>query len=74
MTKVRTNIELDEELVRAVMDRYALHTKTAAVHFALRRLVPAKMTHQEMAAMRGSNAIDVALLPPESQPRYLIDE
>jgi Arc/MetJ family transcription regulator len=74
MAKVRTNIEIDEELVRAVMDRYALHTKTEAVHFALRRLVPAKMSREEMLAMRGANLIDVTLMPFESQPRYLTDE
>jgi len=31
----RTNIDIDEEACQAVMDRYHLSTKRAAVNFAL---------------------------------------
>ena len=35
--KVRTNVVIDEALVRKVMDRFGLKTKRDAVDFALRR-------------------------------------
>ncbi|MGH8968782.1 MAG: type II toxin-antitoxin system VapB family antitoxin [Actinomycetes bacterium] len=49
----RTNIDLDEQLVRKVMQRYDLPTKRAAVDFALRRLLGDPMTREEALAMRG---------------------
>jgi Arc/MetJ family transcription regulator len=49
----RTNIDLDEDLVREVMERYGFTTKREAVHSALRRLAPAPMTREEALAMRG---------------------
>jgi Arc/MetJ family transcription regulator len=36
---VRTNIVLDEDLVREVMDLYGLESKRSAVDYALRRLL-----------------------------------
>jgi Arc/MetJ family transcription regulator len=50
----RTNIDLDEALVEAVMRRYHFQTKREAVHFALRRLVGDTMTLEEALAMRGT--------------------
>ncbi len=50
----RTNIEIDEKLVRRVMRRYGLATKRAAVDFALRRLDIEPMTREEALAMRGT--------------------
>lgn len=51
----RTNIEIDDELIRQVMERYGLRTKREAVDLALRRLVwgvvPA--TTEEILAMEG---------------------
>jgi Arc/MetJ family transcription regulator len=58
MAKVRTNIEIEDEHVRAIMDRYAVHTKTAAVDLALRYLAGQPMTRDEALAMRGAQAID----------------
>jgi Arc/MetJ family transcription regulator len=58
MAKVRTNIEIEDEHVRAIMDRYAVHTKTAAVDLALRYLAGQPMTRDEALAMRGARAID----------------
>jgi Arc/MetJ family transcription regulator len=40
------------------MDRYAVHTKTAAVDLALRYLAGQPMTRDEALAMRGAQAID----------------
>ena len=38
MTRIRTNIEIDDVYVRLIMDRYGIHTKTEAVDLALRHL------------------------------------
>ena len=53
MCMARTNIDLDEDLVKEVMERYGFKTKREAVHSALRRLAPAPMTREEALAMRG---------------------
>jgi Arc/MetJ family transcription regulator len=57
MARVRTNIEIEDEHLRAVMDRYGVHTKTEAVDLALRHLAGQPMTRQEALAMRGAHAI-----------------
>lgn len=66
MAKVRTNIEIDDVSVAAVMDRYGVHTKTEAVDLALRHLAGQPMTRAEALAMRGAGAIDS--LPPDPVP------
>jgi Arc/MetJ family transcription regulator len=54
MTTVsRTNIDIDDELVRRVMNIYGCKSKRDAVDFALRQLVPEPMSLDEMLAMRG---------------------
>jgi Arc/MetJ family transcription regulator len=65
MAKVRTNIELDEARVEAIMERYGLRTKTAAVDLALRHLAGQPMTRDEALAMRGARAIGE---PPADVP------
>ena len=50
----RTNIEIDEALVRRAMRRYRLPSKRAAVDLALRRLVGDPMTREEALAMEGT--------------------
>ena len=50
----RTNIDLDEEAVRRVMERYGFTTMKEAVNYALNRLAPRKATAEELLAMRGS--------------------
>lgn len=50
----RTNIDLDEDLVAAVMRRYRLPTKREAVHFALKRAAGDTMSLEEALAMRGT--------------------
>jgi Arc/MetJ family transcription regulator len=66
MGRVRTNIELDDARVEAIMQRYGLRTKTAAVDLALRHLAGQPMTREEALAMRGAHAIGEppADLPP----------
>ncbi len=53
MCMTRTNIDLDDKLVREVMDRYGFTTKKEAVDSALRRLAPKSMSREEALAMRG---------------------
>jgi Arc/MetJ family transcription regulator len=57
MGRVRTNIEIEETFLRAIMDRYGVHTKTEAVDLALRHLAGQPMTRDEALAMRGAHAI-----------------
>jgi Arc/MetJ family transcription regulator len=51
---VRTNVEIDDQLVARVMRRYGLPTKRAAIELALRRLDIDAMTREEALAMRGT--------------------
>lgn len=67
MAKVRTNIEIEDDYVRAIMDRYGVHTKTAAVELALRHLAGQPMTREQALAMRGARAI--ADVPVDTSPR-----
>lgn len=57
MAKVRTNIEIEDDHVRAIMDRYGVHTKTEAVGLALRHLAGQPVTREQALAMRGARAI-----------------
>lgn len=65
MSTVRTNIEIEDTYVQAIMDRYGVHTKTAAVDLALRHLAGQPMTLEEALAMRGALAISE---PPKDMP------
>lgn len=67
MARTRTNIELDDDRVAAIMDRYGLSTKTAAVDLALRHLAGQSLTRQQALAMRGANAIGE--VPADEAPR-----
>jgi len=67
MAKVRTNIEIEDEYVQVIMDRYGVRTKTEAVALALRHLAGQPMTRDEALAMRGAHAIDE--VPADSSPR-----
>lgn len=49
----RTNIDLDDDLVAAVMSRYALRTKREAVDFALRRALPRTLSTEQALALEG---------------------
>jgi Arc/MetJ family transcription regulator len=67
MSRVRTNIEIEDTYLRVVMDRYHLRTKTEAVELALRHLAGQPMTREEALAMRGAHAIDES--PADTRPR-----
>lgn len=66
MAKLRTNIEIEDDYVQAIMDRYGLRTKTEAVDLALRRTAGQPMTRDEALSMRGALAIDD--LPSDAGP------
>ena len=66
MGKVRTNIEIEDSYLQAIMDRYHLRTKTEAVDLALRNLAGQPMTREEALSMRGARAI--GKVPVESRP------
>ncbi|WP_083652891.1 MULTISPECIES: type II toxin-antitoxin system VapB family antitoxin [unclassified Serinicoccus] len=67
MSRVRTNIEIDDTYVETIMDRYGVRTKTHAVDLALRHLAGQPMSRQEALAMRGARAIEEVPddLPPQ---------
>jgi Arc/MetJ family transcription regulator len=67
MGKVRTNIEIEDDYVQAIMRRYHLGTKTEVVDLALRRLAAEPMTRDEALAMRGSHSIGEL---PDDQPPH----
>lgn len=50
----RTNIDIDEDACRAVMERYHLPTKRAAVNFALRTVATEPLDLDAARGMRGS--------------------
>ncbi|MFM9119131.1 MAG: type II toxin-antitoxin system VapB family antitoxin [Acidimicrobiaceae bacterium] len=50
----RTNIDIDEEACRRVMERFNLTTMKDAVNLALRTLAIEPMTLEEALAMRGT--------------------
>lgn len=49
----RTNIDLDDTMVEAAMQRYGLRTKKEVVDLALRNLVGGVMTKEQALAMEG---------------------
>jgi Arc/MetJ family transcription regulator len=69
MSAVRTNIEIEDTYVQAIMNRYGLRTKTAAVDLALRHLAGQPMTRDEALAMHGVHAISE--LPADMPPHAL---
>jgi len=54
VTMARTNIDIDEEACRRVMERFNLSTMKDAVNLALRTLAIEPMTLEEAYAMRGT--------------------
>ena len=66
MTRTRTNIEIDDEQLGLVMDRFGVATKTEAVDLALRHLAGQPLSRDEALAMRGAGAIDE--VPPDAPP------
>jgi Arc/MetJ family transcription regulator len=66
MSKVRTNIEIEDTYLQAIMDRFGVRTKTEAVDLALRHLAGQPMTREEALAMRGAHAI--GKIPADARP------
>lgn len=66
MSRKRTNIEIEDSLVEAIMDRHGVRTKTEAVDLALRHLAGEPMTRDQALAMRGARA--VAEVPEDTVP------
>ena len=52
--KVRTNVVIDEALVRKVMDRYGLRSKREAIDFALRSAAGESDPWKAALALEGS--------------------
>ena len=50
----RTNIDIDEEACRVVMERYQLDTKREAVNFALRTVAGEVLSLEDARRLRGS--------------------
>ncbi|UNX54249.1 type II toxin-antitoxin system VapB family antitoxin [Georgenia sp. TF02-10] len=67
MTRIRTNIEIEDTYLEIVMKRYLLRTKTEAVDLALRHLAGQPMTREEALAMEGAKAIGE--VPTDVPPR-----
>ena len=66
MARARTNIEIEDSYVEAIMDRFGVRTKTEAVELALRHLAGQPLTREQALAMRGAHAIGE--LPPDAPP------
>ena len=56
MSMARTNIDIDEEACRRVMERFNLTTMKDAVNLALRTLANEPMTLEEALAMEGTGS------------------
>lgn len=50
----RTNVDIDDKLVKRVMRRYGLDTKRAAINLALRHLDLEPMDRKEALKMHGT--------------------
>lgn len=57
IARSRTNIEIQDEPLARIMERYGLRTKTDAVDLAVRHLAGMPMSREEALAMRGAGAI-----------------
>ena len=50
----RTNIDIDDDACRSVMQRYHLSTKREAVNLALRLVAAEALSEEDARALRGS--------------------
>ena len=58
MARTRTNIEIENDYVETIIERFGVRTKTEAVDLALRHLAGDPMSRAEALAMRGAEAIE----------------
>jgi Arc/MetJ family transcription regulator len=61
------NIEIEDDYVRVIMDRFGVHTKTEAVDLALRHLAGQPISREDALRMRGVRAIEE--IPADPTPR-----
>lgn len=54
----RTNIDLEDSALEAVMKRFHFTTKTEAVNYSLRAVAGKPMTREEILALQGTIDID----------------
>ena len=54
MSRTRTNIELDDDMIRVAMRLYGTRSKKETVDLALRRLVGSPLGTDEALALEGS--------------------
>lgn len=54
----RTNIEIDDDLVSAVMERYHFRSKREAVNYALQAVRDEAFSPDQIKAMRGTDFWD----------------
>lgn len=66
MARTRTNIEIENDYVDLIIERFGVRTKTEAVDLALRHLAGDPMSREQALAMRGAQAI--AELPEDVSP------
>lgn len=55
MARTRTNIEIENDYVEAIIERFGVRTKTEAVDLALRHQAGDPMSREEAVAMRGAH-------------------
>jgi Arc/MetJ family transcription regulator len=53
MCMTRTNIDLDDDIVTQVMEKYGLKTKKAAVDYALRRAAGPPLSKEFLLSLEG---------------------
>lgn len=71
----RTNIDIDDDLVREVMRRYDLTTKKEAVDLALRRLVGVPLTREFLRGLKGTGwSGDLAAMRDDAPDAFRADE
>lgn len=76
MAVARTNIEIDDELIERVMQRYGFRSKREAVDAALRQMAGgiAPMSTDEMLAMEGTGWGEDGLELSDLRDREPIEE
>ena len=63
---MRTNIEIEDTYLQAVMDRYGLRTKTEAVELALRHLAGQPVIMEVLAGARSDRQAGIAPALPHA--------
>lgn len=67
----RTNIDIDDEAVAEVMERFGLRTKRDAVNYALDQLRRKPLTADEISAMEGMGWGDDGLELTDLRPEFV---